>query len=58
MFPRLWPIACRYAAIAVSTHKWEKDFETELKGASFALGQLVLRNFRTNPRLLHMLHLL
>ena len=41
MFPRLWPITCRYAAIAVSIDKWEKAFETELKGASFALGPLV-----------------
>ena len=42
MFPKLWPVTCRYAAIAMSIDKWEKAFETEFKGASYALGQLVI----------------
>ena len=41
VFPRLWPITCRYAAIAISINKWEKAFETDFKGANYALGQLV-----------------
>ena len=41
MFPRLWPVTCRYAAIAISINKWEKAFETEFKDANYALGRLV-----------------
>ena len=40
-FPRLWPVTCRYAAIAISINKWEKAFETEFKDANYALGRLV-----------------
>ena len=40
-FPKLWPVTCRYAAVAISISKWEKAFGTEFKGASYALGQLV-----------------
>ncbi len=41
VYPRLWPVTCRYAAIAISINKWEKAFETDFKGANYALGQLV-----------------
>ena len=27
-FPKLWPVTCRYAAIAISINKWEKAFDT------------------------------
>ena len=40
-FPKLWPVTCRYAAVAISISKWEKAFGTEFKGANYALGQLV-----------------
>ena len=40
-FPKLWPVTCRYAAVAISIGKWEKAFGTEFKGANYALGQLV-----------------
>ena len=41
-FPyKLWPVTCRYAAVAISVSKWEKAFGTEFKGANYALGQLV-----------------
>ena len=39
--PKLWPVTCRYAAVAISIPKWEQAFGTEFKGASYALGQLV-----------------
>ena len=57
MFPRLWPVTCRYAATAISVNRWEKTFETAFNGANYyALGHLVFiaRSFRTNPRLLLM----
>ena len=40
-FPKLWPVTCRDAAIAISVRNWEKAFETKFKGANYALGQLV-----------------
>ena len=46
--PKLWPVTCRYAAVAVSIDKWEKAFGTELRGANYAPGQLVF--YRTKSQ--------
>ena len=46
--PRLWPITCRHAAVAISIDKWEKAFGTEFRGANYALGQLVF--YRTKSQ--------
>jgi hypothetical protein len=53
VFPKLWPITCRYAAVAASIDTWEKAFGTEFKGANHALGQLVFyrAKFQYKPKL-------
>ena len=48
VLPKLWPIICTYAAVAISIDKWEKAFGTEFKGATYALGQLVF--YRTKSQ--------
>ena len=48
VMPRLWPITCLYAAVAISIDKWENTFGTEFRGANYALGQLVF--YRTKPQ--------
>ena len=48
VMPRLWPITCRYAAVAISIDKWENAFGTEFRGANYALGQLVF--YRTKSQ--------
>jgi len=58
MFPRLWPVACRYAAIAISINKWEKAFETEFKGAKYARGHLVFyrTKFQNTSKIAPLMH--
>ena len=41
MMPKLWPVTCRYAAVAISIDKWKIAFYTSFRGANYALGQLV-----------------